>query len=333
MSTEQLSTPTSRWSEAGARAADSWWLRYFGSRLAQGLLVVLGAITVSFFLINASGDFTDALQINANVKADDIERLRHEFGYDRPLLVRYVDNVADISHGDFGTQYGSGTPARTLVLRALPNTAVLVLAAIVIAWPAALLVSLFSVLRRGTRGDWVVRQTVMVTQGVPEFWAALLLVLLFSVNLQWFPSIGFNDGVRSLVLPALALAIPLIPLLVRLTRGQLLDFMALDLATALRARGITDLRIVFRHGLPNVMVPTIHFLSLQLGWLLGGTLIVETVFAWPGMGQLLLTSVQQHELSVAQAVIVVLAIAFVVLNLLADVLSFAIDPRIRRAER
>lgn len=313
-------------------ALHSWALRYFVSRVAQGVLVIFGAVTISFFLISTSGNVVDALRINPLIKTEQIAQLKAELGLDKPVMERYFDNLVAVVHGDFGSQFGSGVPAKTLVLDALPNTALLLLAAIAIAWPVATAVSVFSVLRRGTRTERVVRQGVVVLQGVPEFWAALVLVLIFSVRLQWFPSFGFTAGVRSLVLPAVALSIPLMPVLVRLMRGQLLDFMASDLATGLRGRGLSPRRLVMRHGLPNVLVPTINFLSLQLGSLLGGAVVCEVVFGWPGIGQLLLTSVEDHEVAVAQAVVVISAIGIVAVNFIADVLTFIIDPRVRRAQ-
>lgn len=313
------------------RLADSWWLRFLASRLAQGVLVVFGAITIAFFLVTLSGELPNVAGSSFLQTPEQIAEVRHELGLDGPLLERYVDMVGNAVRGDFGRQYATGESAMALVLQSLPNTALLVGCAILIGWPLALAISTFSVLRRDSLSDRIVRRGLIVSQGVPEFWAGLLLVLLFSVTLHWLPSFGFTEGWRSVVMPATALSITLTPALVRLVRGQLLDFMAMDLATALRSRGISEARIVVVHALPNVLVPTIHFLTLQIGALLGGTLIVESVFGWPGIGQLLLTSAQSRELAVVEAIVVVIAVAYVVLSLVADLLSFAIDPRIRRA--
>ncbi|MEN3284578.1 MAG: peptide/nickel transport system permease protein [Solirubrobacteraceae bacterium] len=314
------------------QARQPWWVRFLGTRIAQGLLIVLGALTISFFLVSSTGSIVDVVGSTYQTPSQR-KALEHQLGLDRPVLERYGTYVVDVAHGDFGRQYGTGDPAIGVVFSAFPNTVLLVVAAILIAWPIALAVSVLSVLRQDSRIDWGLRSTLIVLQGLPEFWVALLLVLVFSVNLGWLPSSGFDDGLRSVVLPAVALSLPLIPTLVRLIRGQLLDFMSLELATALRGKGITDSRIVVAHGVRNVLVPTVHFLSLQLGWLLGGTLIVETVFGWPGIGQLLLTSIQNRELAVVQAVVIVIAASYVLLALAADLLSFGVDPRIRRAVR
>lgn len=311
------------------RVRRTWWVRYIASRLAQGLIVILGAVTISFLLVGASGDVVEATTA-PTATPQEIQQRKHELGLDRPVLERYVENVTNIAQGDFGREYRSGRPAIDLVMTALPNTVALVLAAVVFAWPIALAVAFMSVLKRGTLRDRIVRRGLIALQGIPEFWFGLILVVVFSINLQWFPSFGFNRGLWSLVLPAIALGTPLIPTLVRLIRGQLLDFMALDLATALRAKGISDRRIVVAHGLRNVLVPTISFLTMQLGLLLGGTLIVEAVFGWPGIGQLLLSSIAGRELEVVQAIVVVIACVFVALSLVADLIAFAIDPRIRR---
>lgn len=302
-------------------------LRYAGSRLAQGVLVVLGAVIISFALINLSGNAVDALgtSLDPSTRA----QLLSEYGLDRPLPERFGAYLVGAMHGDFGQSFRGTDSARGLVLNALPYTLLLVSISLVVACAVALPVALHSVLRRQSMADRLVRRGFMLMQGLPEFFIALLLVLVFAVNLGWLPSVGIS-GASSYVLPVIALSLPLLSTLTRLVRSQLLTVLGMDFVTALQARGISGGRIVLRHALRNALPPLITYLALQVGWLLGGTLIVEVVFGIPGIGQLAVSAAQQRDLNVVAAVVVIAASAYVVLNLVADLLVFMVDPRIRR---
>jgi peptide/nickel transport system permease protein len=301
--------------------------RFIGGRLAAGLIVLFGAVTISFVLVNVIGNPVDIIG-GTNIPAEQRQALIHELGYDRPLGERYVEYLQGAVVGDFGTQYATGTPAIDAVRVAAPYTLGLVAAAIAASLAFAIPLSVLSVLGRGSRVDAVLTRGVAALQGIPEFFLGLVLILVFSVQLGLLPSVGYV-GLQSLILPTMALTIPLIPVFVRLIRAQLLDVMAQDFVLALRARGLDDCEIVLRHGMRNVAVPTVSFLALQIGWMLGGTLIVENVFAWPGLGSLLVSSVEQRDLAVVQAVVVLVAAGYVLLNLAADAFAVLIDPRIR----
>lgn len=302
-------------------------LRYALSRVLQGLLVLFGAVVISFVLTNLSGSPADV--IGGNILPPDVRReIAAQLGYDEPLLVRLGEYLVNVAQGDLGVSYRGGTPALTMVLDALPNTVILVAGAIAAALLVAIPLSVFSVLRRGSAADRHLRNILMLLGSLPDYWVGLVLVLLLSVNLALLPSIGF-DGVSSLVLPVLALALPIIPAFVRLLRGSLLDVAEQDFVTGLRAKGFTEREIVVRHGLKNASVPFITLLALQIGWLLGGTIVVEVVFAWPGVGSLLIDAVAVRDIAPVQATVVVLACAYVLLNLAADLVVALIDPRIR----
>jgi peptide/nickel transport system permease protein len=234
-----------------------------------------------------------------------------------------------VAHGNFGSSYRYRSSALLLVLHAFPYTLMLVGGAIALATVLALPISVFSLLRRESVADRVLRRGLMVVQGVPEFWLGIILTLAFGVELHWLPIIGFH-GPQSLILPDLALGLPLASTLVRLTRGYLLDVAGLGFMTVARSKGLSETSIVIRHGLRNAMPQLVTFLSLQMGWLIGGTLIVEAVFAWPGIGSVALSAVQARDLTVVQAVVVVVAAAYVILNIFADILVYVLDPRIRR---
>jgi peptide/nickel transport system permease protein len=312
------------------RSFQRWALaRLVLNRLAQGLVVLIGALLVCFALSAATGDPADALSVG-QIGADNaqIEALRNHLGYGDPFLTRLGSFLANAVHGDFGSSYRTGESALGTVLAALPYTLLLVGCALLFAIVIAVVLSIVSVMHRNGLPDRAIRGSLGLAQGIPDFWLAIMMVLIFSVSLGWFPSLGF-DGPRSLVLPVLALGIPVVPTFVRLMRGSLLDVMKLDFITSVRAKGLTERDVVLRHAVPNALPPLIAFTALQIGWLIGGTIIVETIFAWPGIGNLVVEAVKARDVAVVQASVAVIAACYVLLNLAADLLVAAADPRIR----
>ncbi len=303
--------------------------RFIGSRLLQGLFVVFGAMVVSFLIANLTGNPSDVIG-GSLLSPEQRAQIAHQLGYDRPLPERLGDYLAGAFRGDFGMSYQTSETALSVVLRALPNTALLITCALACALALAVPVAILSVLRRGTGVDRSMRSTMMLVGALPDFWIALLLVLVFSVNLDLLPAIGFQSA-SSLIMPTVALALPLTPALVRLLRGALLDVVGQDFVTSLRARGFSDRSIVTHQAFKNASVPFVTLLAMQVGWLLGGTIIVEVVFAWPGVGSALNNAVQNRDIAVVQAAVVVIATGYVLVNLLADVYASLIDPRIRTA--
>jgi ABC-type dipeptide/oligopeptide/nickel transport system permease component len=216
------------------------------------------------------------------------------------------------------------------VLDGLPYTLTLVIGTLVVACTVAVPLAVLSVMRPGSLLDRVLRRTFMVVQGMPEFFIAVLLVLAFAVKMHLLPSFGVS-GPSSYILPIAALSLPLISTLTRLMRSQLLDIMGREFITALRARGLTQREIVFGHAVRNAAPTIVTYLALQSGMLVGGTILVELVFGIPGIGQLAVTAAGQRDLNVIQAVVVTVACIYVLLNLLADVAVYSLDPRVRAA--
>ena len=306
-------------------------LPYIAARLMQGLFVVFGAITISFVLVHLAGDPATAIA-GGQLPSSQVARLSHQLGYDRPILVQYFSYVVGVLHGDLGQSIRYQTPVLPIVLQALPNTLILVFCAIALACLVAFPTAIYGVLHRGSIFDRAVRRFLILLQGIPEFWAAMLLVLVFAVVLRWLPGIGFTAP-QSLILPTIALAAPMISSYVRLLRATLLDVMGSDFVLALRAKGLSDRTIVLRHGIRNVLPAFLTLLVLYIGWLIGGTVIIETIFVWPGVGTLLVNAVHVRDLPVIQAVVVVIAVTAVVLNLAADMAVLVIDPRVRLGSR
>jgi peptide/nickel transport system permease protein len=308
------------------RAAEVGYARYVGWRLAQGVVVVLGAIVASFLITNLSGNPGQVIG-GSFLSPQQRQQIIDQLGYNRPVLERLASYLGGAVRGDFGTSYETGEPALRVVLTALPNTALLIACAIALAVVVAVPVAMVSVMRRGSTGDRLSRVVMMLAGALPDFWIAIILVRLLSVNLPWLPAIGFTSP-QSLIMPTVALALPLIPAFVRLLRGALLDIVGQDFVTVLRSKGFRDRFIVAHQALRNALVPFITLLAMQIGWLLGGTIIVEVIFAWPGIGSVINNAVQARDVAVIQAAVVVVACGYVLLNLAADVVVALIDPRV-----
>lgn len=324
--------PTRRPGRPAGQRLQAWSAvpRFVGVRLGQSAVVIFGAVLISFLLVNISGNSVIATGA-ALLTPEQRRQLEQQLGFDRPLLQRLAEYLGKVLHGDFGESYRFGGSALSIVLVALPNTLVLVVGALFVALLLGVPAAIFSAVHPGNRGDRVLRRVVSVLQGVPEFWLGIVLVLIFSVTLGILPSVGF-DRPDALILPVIALGTPLVPAVFRLLRGGLLDVLDRDFVEALRVKGLSESTIVIHHALRNALPGFATYLALQLGYLIGGTLIVEVVFNWPGIGSLALDAVRARDLGVVQAVVVVLAFAFVVLNLLADLFVLWLDPRVRTGQ-
>lgn len=316
---------------ADIAAARSRWrgvARYVAGRLGQGVLVLFGAVTASFILVHLTGNPATVLA-GGQLPPAQVKALSEQLGYNRPLIDQYLSYLGHAVRGDFGNSFRYGTGAVSTVLTALPNTLILIGISLAAAIAISVAVASASVLHQGGWSDRLLRPLMSALQGIPDFWIALILVLILSVKLRWLPSLGFA-GPSSLIMPCIALTLPMLASFTRLLRGSLLDFTGSDIALALRARGLTRREIVIHHAMRNAMVTFVSFVALQAGWLVGGTLIVETIFAWPGIGTMLLGAVQSRDLTVIQATVVIIAVAFTLLNLLADLAVIWLDPRIGR---
>lgn len=302
--------------------------RYLLARLGQAVVVVLGAIMLSFWLANLTGNAVDAA-LGTTVSGSTRQALIERYGYDQPVFERFVRYVGNALQGDFGDSFSKPVSALSQVWDALPYTLGLVAGAIVLSCSVAIPVAVMSVLRENSRFDVITRRSFMLLQGIPDFFIGILLVLLFAVTLGWLPSFGVSAGVRSYILPVIALSLPLLSTLTRLVRSQLLDILRMEFVTALRVKGLTWREIVLRHAIANALPAIVTYLALQLGWLLSGTIVVEIVFGIPGVGSLVVASTTARDVNVVEAVVVVVAITYVVLNLLADLAVRALDPRTR----
>jgi len=257
-----------------------------------------------------------------------IAEVRTALGLDKPLYVQYGIFLKGIVTLDFGESFRSGTPVIGLIFERLGATLVLALGGIIVAVLIAFPVGILSAVKRGTPVDFFGRIFSLIGISFPNFWLGIMLILIFAVNLKWLPSSGF-DGLSSLILPSITLGMILSGILARLIRSSMLEVMNQQYMSTARSKGISEWSVIIKHGFRNALLPTITFLGLQFGSLLGGTVIVEQVFSWPGIGRLIIDAINQRDYPVIQGGVIFLAIIMVVVNLIVDLSYTLIDPRIK----
>src|SRR5262245_4234421 len=300
---------------------------YLLRRLLQSLLTVLGVLTAAFFLVRLSGDPTTLL-LPAEATAEDIANFRTALGLDQPWLVQYAKFLASAVQGDFGISLRQRTAALGLVLERLPATLELALTAFILGIALAFLIGLAARLSNSARLRSAIMWIALARQAIPVFWFGVLLILLFSVTLQWLPSLGRGTPAH-LVLPAFTLATYELALYLRLFHSSLGAEEKHDYVRTAYAKGQSRATIIVRHMLPNALLPLITVAGMNLGLLLGGTVVTETVFSWPGVGRLIVQSVSQRDYPVIIAGVFVVCLIFVVINLIVDLLYAWLDPRVR----
>jgi ABC-type dipeptide/oligopeptide/nickel transport system permease component len=302
-------------------------IRFLVQRLAH-LAWVLAAVSVLvFLLIHLSGD-PIRLLTPLDAKPEDVERVRRLYGLDQPLPVQYLNFVRNAARGDLGESFRFGRPALGLVLHRLPATALLALTTIALTVAVGIPIGLWAGSRAGGAADWIVSLITFVCISLPSFWLGVLMILLFADRLRLLPASGF-DSWRHLVLPAATLAVYTTALITRLVRADIIQVLRQDFIRTARAKGVTGRAVLGHHALRNALISTVTVLGLQLGNLLGGSVVIEAVFAWPGVGWLMLQGIQTRDLPVVRAVVLVVGTAFVVINLVVDFLYLYLDPRIR----
>ena len=260
--------------------------------------------------------------------AEQIDSFREQMGYDRPLLVQYGDYLAGIPRGDFGISVRQQVPVIDLIVQRFPATLELTAAALFLILFISIPLGVLSAVKRNTPADRVAMSGALFAQSVPTFWLGIMLILVFGVWLRWLPVSG-RGSFAHLMLPAITLATFSTARIARLVRSSMLDVLGQDYIRTARAKGLPEWRINYVHALRNALIPVITMLGIEIGSLLGGALITETVFAWPGIGRLTLQAIQARDLPLVQGVITFGALVFVMVNLIVDLSYSFIDPRIR----
>lgn len=301
--------------------------QYILRRLFLSVFVVAGVTIVVFMVVRLSGDPT-ALMISSDASAEDVAELRKQMGFDRPVLVQFWEFLTGVVRGDFGDSLRYREPAFGLVVERLSATVQLTVASLLIAVIVALPAGIVSAVKRNTVWDRLAMFLAMFGQSMPVFWFGILLILIVSVQLQWLPSSGSGD-IRHLILPALTLGLYSTARITRLVRSEMLETISQDYVRTARAKGLRERGVLYRHALRNALIPVVTVIGIEAGGMLGGAVITETVFAWPGIGQLAVRSIFNRDYPTIQAIVFTIACLFVLINLVVDVLYAFLDPRVK----
>lgn len=302
-------------------------LIYIFRRLLVALSVMLTVAVISFMLLHLSGDLATAIAGPESTAAD-VEKIRVQYGLDRPITSQFFDWLGAAVRLDFGRSFYFQNTVVELIGERLPITlklgGVALLLAVVVAIPLGVLAAIF-------RDTWIDRLSLMIAvvgQAMPTFWFALTLIIIFSVGLKWLPVAG-NGTWQHFVLPAVALGYYAMPAMMRLTRAGMLDVLGSDYIRTARAKGLSPSRVVFKHALRNAIIPVVALAAVELGFMLGGSVVIESVYSMQGLGQLAWDSISRNDYPVVQAVVLIIAVFYIGLTFVADVLNAALDPRMR----
>jgi peptide/nickel transport system permease protein len=304
-------------------------LRYLAGRILQAIISTFGVLTIIFFVMRFSGDPT-LLLVPQGASAQQIQELRHELGFDRPLIVQYGTYIYGLVHGDLGESVVQRLPVSTILGARIPYTLELAAGALIVALGVGIPAGIAMAIWRGGAAERTLAAVVLAGQSLPTFWSGILLILLFGVILRWLPTSGVQ-GIGSLIMPSIALGALTMASFARMARIAMLDELSRDYVTAARARGLTLAAVIARHVARNAAIPIVTIMALEIGNLLAGAVIVETVFAWPGIGQLAIQSIASRDFLVVQAIVLFVSTVFITTSLLADIVYAIVDPRIRLA--
>jgi ABC-type dipeptide/oligopeptide/nickel transport system permease component len=304
--------------------------RYIIRRLALSLFVLFGVSVVVFGLIHLAPGDPARLMLYDTAPEEEVQAMRKTLGLDQPLYSQYWLFLSNALRGDLGRSLYYKQPALRIILEHLPATAELTFAALLVSLAVAVPMGILSAVRRDTVWDYAGMLLATIGQATPVFWLGLMFILLFSVQWTVLPSSG-RGGIENLLMPAVTLGAPLMALVTRLVRSGMLDILGEDYIRTARAKGLPRSKVVYRHALRNMLIPLVTVIGLQLGALLGGAVITETIFAWPGVGRLVVTAITARDYPLVQAATLLVSVYFVAINLLLDVLYVYIDPRIRFA--
>lgn len=303
-------------------------IAYVIRRLLHTILVVLGISLIVFFSIRLTGDPVSVMFSAGEPTKEAIAEVRSNLGLDEPLYVQYGIFLKGIFTFDFGESFRSGMPVMDLINERIGATLALALGGMAVAILIAFPVGILSAVKRDTAVDFFGRIFSLLGISFPNFWLGIMLILVFSVTLQWLPVSGF-EGFKHLILPSITLGLILSGILARLVRSSMLEVMNQQYVSTAKSKGISEWTVIIKHAFRNALLPTVTFIGLQFGSLLGGTVIVEQIFSWPGVGRLIIDAINQRDYPVIQGGVIYLAIIMVLVNLIVDLSYSLIDPRVK----
>jgi peptide/nickel transport system permease protein len=297
-------------------------------RVVQTLLILLGVAAITFLLLYALPADPARMIAGRSATAQTVANIRRELGLDQPVLVQFTTYLSNLLHGNLGRSYAQKTDVWTLIVARLPATLTLMFAGILVEVVLGLILGTIAAVRRGGPVDRIVMMASFVGVSAPQFVVALLLLYVFAVTLGWFPMSGYGT-LAHVVLPAATLGVLGAGWYARMVRSAMIDVLNQDYVRTARAKGLSSRRILLRHALPNALLPVIAMIGIDIGQFMGGVVVVEAVYGWPGIGQLAWQAIQQVDIPIIMGVTLVSALAIVLGNLLADLIAPVIDPRIR----
>ncbi|SDX64266.1 ABC transporter permease [Roseicitreum antarcticum] len=320
---------------------------FLARRLLQSIVVLIGVTLISFIALQMGGDPT-YLFVSESASAEEIQRARVALGFDKPLPVQYLTYVWNALQGDFGNSLSYRQPAMGVVLDAMPATIELTFFSLVLAIGLSIPLGIFAALNRGRPVDGGIMTIAMLGQSIPNFWMGIMMILFFGLYLGWFPISGhvpfleplfegdfvtaFSNLPRSMyymIMPAIAVGTYTLARNARLIRSSMLEVLGQDYVRTARSKGISERRVVMNHAMRNAWLPVVTMIGLEFGFLLGGVVVVETVFSYPGIGRLVFNAVNQRDIPVVQASVILLAAVFILLNLIVDLIYARLDPRVK----
>lgn len=301
--------------------------RYLLLSLGRAILVLVGCLILVFFMVRISGDPVTVL-LPREATPEQVEQFRRIMGFDRPLVVQFLDFAARALMGDLGNSLHYRLPALPLILERVPATLHLASVALVMAVGIAVPLGLIGGTSPGSRWDWICRAVGLFGQSTPSYWVGMVMIIVFAVKLGWFPASG-RDSAHSVVMPAFALSLPTMGRLVRLTRSAVLEITGEDYIRTAYSKGLPARVVYVRHMLRNAAIPLVSFITVQLAYMLTGSLIIETIFAWPGLGRLVAGAISARDFALVQAIALFSSVVVVSTYLLTDIAYSLIDPRVR----
>jgi len=301
---------------------------YLVKRLLLTIPVLLLTALLVFSALHLAGGDPVMLLVHPNASQETRDAVRAKLGLDKPLPVQFITYMGNVIQGDLGRSISSRQEVSDLILQKLPVTLELGISAFLLAYSLAIPLGMVAALNRGKFLDWSSMVVALIGVSMAGFWLGLMLMYLFAAQLRWLPPTG-HGGLKYLILPALALALPRVGRIARITRSSLLEVIDQDYIRTARAKGLSERMMVFRHALRNALIPIIALMGLDLGYIVGGSVVIEAVFARPGIGDMMLRSIYSRDFPVLQGCMFVLALAIILSNILADLAYVVVDPRIR----
>lgn len=303
-------------------------LRYIFKRNVMLVPVLLGVTFLVYLIISLTPGDVAAMMLGQGATQESVAALRHDMGLNDPIIVQYGRYLGRLLHGDMGLSYATQKPVIEEILSRFPNTLALAFCSILVSIAISIPVGVISAVKQYSLVDNLGMVLALIGISMPSFWLGLILIIVFALGLGWFPS-GGADHLRSIVLPALTLGVASTASIARTTRSSMLEVIRQDYIRTAKAKGLGNVSVILKHALRNALIPTLTVIGLEFGELLGGAILTETVFSWPGIGRLMVESIQRKDTPMVLGCIIVFSIAFSVVNLLIDILYAFVDPRIK----